>query len=88
VLVKGNKGGKEMTNGDLKNQLHESAKWLKEEKRHEEEFLKRLRNFHGSLKTQGFQPLDSFYRLIKEWEQRASTIDQAIGEIESYLQKG
>lgn len=55
---------------------------LKIERKHQLDFIERLRNIYGELNGKGFRPLISLLQQIATWEQNLSTVEKQIEELE------
>ena len=65
-----------MKNADFENILREELRFEKEEKQHEEEWLRTL---------QSQIPVSFQQQLIELWQQRLAALNQSISELESLL---
>jgi len=58
---------------------------LKIERKHQLDFIERLRNIYNELNRKGFRPLNSLLHQIATWEQNLSLVEKQIEELEGIL---
>ena len=55
---------------------------LKMERKHQEEFIRRLERFYDELNRNGYRPLDRVRQMIVTWEQNLSLVEKQIKALE------
>ena len=52
------------------------------ERKHQREFIERLKRFYDELDKHGFKPLGSLRQMISNWEQNLSLVERQIKTLE------